>query len=173
MPKIIRNRRIVDDGWRLLDADALLAPGEDGFVPEIPAGDVVAPVGLWRARRDELTGRPGRIGVLLAGHDEPEAIAPALAMLSLVAVRFDKFSDGRGYSLARLLRERHGWRGELRATGDVARDQLLYLERCGFDSFELREGEDAQAALAAFAELSEQYQVSATAPRPLFRRRAA
>jgi uncharacterized protein (DUF934 family) len=173
MPKIIRNRRIVDDGWQLLDADALLAPGEDGFVPEIPAGDVVAPLGLWRLRRDELIGRPGRTGVLLPGSEEPEAIAPMLAQLALVAVRFDRFSDGRGYSLARLLRERYGWRGELRASGDIGRDQLLYLERCGFDSFEPRGGEDARAALAAFAELSEQYQLSATAPLPLFRRRAA
>ena len=60
MTTLIRNRRIADDGWRLLDADALLAPGEDGFVPEIPAGDVMAPLKLWRRRRDELTERPGR-----------------------------------------------------------------------------------------------------------------
>jgi len=165
MPKIIRNRRIVDDGWRLLDADALLAPGEDGFVPEIPAGDVVAPLRLWRLRRDELSGRPGRLGVLLAGHDEPEAIAPDLAQLALVAVRFDKFSDGRGYSLARLLRERHGWRGELRASGDVRRDQLPFLERAGFDAFELRDGEDVGAALAAFGEIRVQL--------PAFRRSAS
>ena len=76
MPKIISNRQIVDDDWRLLDAEALLSPGEDGFVPEIPAGDVIAPLRLLRLRRDELSARPGRLGVLLAGDDEPEAVAP-------------------------------------------------------------------------------------------------
>lgn len=165
MRELISNRRIENDAWRLLDADALLAPGEDGFVPELPAGDVVAPLRLWRLRRGELIERPGRLGVLLAAHDAPEALAPDLALLDLVAVRFDKFSDGRGYSLARLLRERHGWRGELRAVGDIGRDQLLFLERAGFDSFELRAGADPLAALAAFDELPDAH--------PAFRRRAA
>lgn len=165
MRKIISNRRIVEDGWRLLDPDALLAPGEDGFVPELPAGDVVAPLKLWRLRRDELTGRAGRLGVLVAAHEEPEAFASELKHFDLVAVRFEKFSDGRGYSLARLLRERHGWRGELRAVGDLGRDQLLFLERVGFDSFELRAGADPRAALAAFNELPDAH--------PAFRRRAA
>jgi len=165
MPRIIRNRRIVDDDWRLLDADALLAPGEDGFVPGIPSGDVIAPLRLWRLRRDELTARAGRLGVLIAGDEEPEAIAPALAHLALVAVRFDRFSDGRGYSLARLLRERHGWRGELRATGDIRRDQLLFLSRCGYDAFELADEARLSAALAAFDELRVQlpaFRLSAT-----------
>jgi len=93
MRKIISNRRIVEDGWRLLDADALLAPGEDGLIPDLPCGDVIAPLGLWRLRRDELIGRAGRRGVLLAADDAPEAVAPDLALLDLVAVRFDRFSS--------------------------------------------------------------------------------
>ena len=165
MRKIISNRRIVEDGWRLLDADALLAPGEDGLIPDLPCGDVIAPLGLWRLRRDELIGRAGRRGVLLAANDAPEAVAPDLALVDLVAVRFDKFSDGRGYSLARLLRERHGWRGELRASGDVRRDQLPFMERAGFDAFELRDEESADAALAAFDEIRVQL--------PAFRRSAS
>ncbi|HUJ87420.1 MAG TPA: DUF934 domain-containing protein [Burkholderiales bacterium] len=165
MPKIIRKRGIVADGWRLLDADALLAPGEDGFVPELPAGDVIAPLRLWRRRRDELIGRRGRLGLLLAADDAPEAIAPDLERLDLVAVRFDKFSDGRGCSLARLLRERYRWRGELRAFGDVRRDLLAFLERAGFDAFQLREGEDVGGALAALGEISVQL--------PAFRRSAS
>lgn len=165
MPKIIRNRRLDDDTWRLLEAGPLLAPGEDGFVPEFPAGDIIVPLELWRLRGDELSARAGRLGLLLAAHDEPESIAPDLARFSLVAVRFDKFADGRGYSLARLLRERYRWRGELRAVGDIGRDQLLFLERAGFDGFELRPGADARAALAAFGELPDAH--------PAFRRRAA
>jgi uncharacterized protein (DUF934 family) len=90
---------------------------------------------------------------------------------ALVAVNFPQFTDGRGYSSARLLRERYGWRGELRAIGDVFRDQLFYLARCGFDAFALRQGEDAQAALAAFDDFSDAYQTAADRPLPLFRRR--
>jgi uncharacterized protein (DUF934 family) len=165
MATIIRNRSVVDDGWRLLEAKPLSAPGEDGFVPEVPAGDIIVPLELWRLRGDELIARSGRLGLLLAAQDEPEWIALDLGHFSLVVVRFEKFADGRGYSLARLLRERYRWRGELRAVGDVGRDQLLLLERAGFDCFELRPGADARAALAAFAELPDAH--------PAFRRRAA
>jgi uncharacterized protein (DUF934 family) len=86
-------------------------------------------------------------------------------------VNFPKFTDGRGYSTGRLLRERYGYRGELRAIGDIFRDQLLYLSRCGFDAFVLRPGEDPQAALAAFGDFSEAYQAAVDRPLPLFRRR--
>lgn len=164
MARIVRNRRLVDDGWRLLEAGPYLVPGEDGFVAEFPAGDIVVALPLWRLRGDELIARPGRVGVLLEADDEPGSIATQLGHFALVAVRFEKFSDGRGYSLARLLRERHGWRGELRAIGDVRRDQLLLLERAGFDSFALGVGADAPAALAAFDEIRVQL--------PVFRRSA-
>ena len=102
--------------------------------------------------------------------DEPAAVS--LEGVTRVEVNFPKFGDGRGYSIARLLRERHGYRGELRAVGQITRDHLLSLERCGFDAFELREGEDAQEALAAFGDFSEVYQATVTQPLPLFRRRA-
>ena len=77
--------------------------------------------------------------------------------LALIAVRFPKFTDGRGYSIARVLR-RLGWQGELRAVGDVLRDQLFYMTRCGFDAFALRADQDAQAALTAFSDFSAPYQ---------------
>jgi uncharacterized protein (DUF934 family) len=165
MARIIRNRSVVDDGWRLLEAGPFLAPGENGFVPELPAGDFAVPLALWRLRGDELIARSGRVGVLLAANDEPEAIAAELGRLALVAVRFEQFSDGRGHSLARLLRERYGWRGELRAVGDVRRDLLPFLERAGFDAFALRDGENAEAALSAFDEIRVQL--------PAFRRSAS
>jgi uncharacterized protein (DUF934 family) len=91
----------------------------------------------------------------------------------VIAVNFPKFTDGRGFSAARLLRERYGYQGELRAIGDVLRDQLQELERCGFDAFLLRADQDVQSALHAFADLSDQYQTSALQPLPLFRRRFA
>ena len=86
------------------------------------------------------------------------------ARASRVEVHFPKFGDGRGYSVGRLLRERYGYRGELRAVGQVGRDHLYDLEQCGFDAFELKDGEDAQEALAAFEDFSEAYQATA-APR--------
>jgi uncharacterized protein (DUF934 family) len=109
--------------------------------------------------------------VVLEPTDDPRSLAERLPGLKVVAVNFPKYGDGRGYSIGRLLRERYGYRGELRAIGVVARDHLQLLAQCGFDSFQLREGEDAQAALAGLDDFSESYQASAAQPVPLFRRR--
>ncbi|MGQ0652281.1 MAG: DUF934 domain-containing protein [Betaproteobacteria bacterium] len=110
--------------------------------------------------------------VRLEPADDPAAVAPRLAEVARVEVNFPRFGDGRGFSIARLLRERYGYRGELRAVGQVGLDHLYYMEQCGFDAFELREGEDAGEALAAFETFSEGYQTSVARPEPLFRRRA-
>ena len=88
--------------------------------------------------------------------DDPAAVT--LEGVTRVEVNFPKFGDGRGYSIARLLRERHGYRGELRAVGHITRDLLFYMESCGFDAFELRAGEDAREALAGFEDFSYSYQ---------------
>jgi uncharacterized protein (DUF934 family) len=126
----------------------------------LPEG-AAATVGLerWRAERDSLSRRNLPVGVRLRSDDRPEAIAGDLARLALVAVDFPTLDDGRGYSTARLLRERHGFAGELRATGQVLRDQLDQMARCGFDSFELANGADG--ALSAFGELAVVYQPAA------------
>jgi len=105
--------------------------------------------------------------------DDLALVAERLPHAARVEVNFPKFGDGRGYSIARLLRSRYGYRGELRAVGEVTRDLLAYMEACGFDAFLLRDGEDPARALAGFDELSEAYQASAVRPLPLFRRRAA
>ena len=88
--------------------------------------------------------------------DDPAAVA--LEGVTRIEVNFPKFADGRGYSIARLLRERYGYRGELRAVGHITRDLLLFLESCGFDAFELRDGEDPHEALASFEDFSHSYQ---------------
>ena len=90
--------------------------------------------------------------------DDPGSVAPQLADATRVEVNFPKFGDGRGYSIGRLLRTRYGYQGELRAVGALTRDHLFFLERVGFDAFELREGEDAQASLASFNDFSASYQ---------------
>ena len=167
MADIIRQRQIIADSWQLLESSA-----DDGVT--VPAaGDVIVPLALWCAQRAALATRAGRLGVWLDAHEDPAEIALDLRHFELIAINFPRFTDGRGYWIARLLRERYGWRRELRAVGDVLRDQLFYLARCGFDAFALRAGQDAQAALGAFADLSEAYQASAERTQPLFRRRDA
>jgi uncharacterized protein (DUF934 family) len=109
--------------------------------------------------------------VWLDSHEEPAAIAGDLDRFTLVAVNFPTFGDGRGYSIARLLRERHGYKGELRAIGEVVRDHLFFMASCGFDAFLLRDDQDPEEALTAFGDFSDAYQASADRPLPLFRRR--
>jgi len=109
--------------------------------------------------------------VVLQPTDDPAALADRIGNLTVIAISFPKFGDGRGYSIARLLRERYGYKGELRAVGEVARDHLHAMTQCGFDTFELRAGEDPQEALKAFGDFGEAYQASAAQPIPLFRRR--
>ena len=166
MANLIKDRTVSADPWLRLELDAA------GALPRLPAsGDVIVPLAAWQQNRPRLLARAGRIGMWLDSDDDPAAIAEDLRLLGVVAVNFPKFTDGRGYSTGRLLRERYGYRGELRAFGDIFRDQLLYLSRCGFDAFVLRPGEDPHAALAAFGEFSEAYQAAVDRPVPLFRRR--
>jgi len=168
MATLIKNAKIEADSWQLLEPDT------DGGLPAIPAkGDLIAPLALWQAASSALLVHPGRIGIRLDSGEEPSLIADSLQAFGLIAIHFPHFTDGRGYSTARLLRERYGWRGELRAIGDVQCDQLFYLSRCGFDAFVLNDGQDAETALAAIDDFSEAYQTSVERPLPLFRRRDA
>jgi uncharacterized protein (DUF934 family) len=163
MAQIIKYRAVIPDTWQLL---------EQGSIGALPfSGDVIVPLELWKGEREALLFRLGRLGVWLETDADPGAIAPDLARFGVIAVRFASFTDGRGYSLARLLRERHGYRGELRAIGDVLRDQLCYLSRCGFDAFALRADQNLEQALSALDDFSEAYQASVERPQPLFRRR--
>jgi uncharacterized protein (DUF934 family) len=164
MATLIKRRRIDADNWQRLSGGAL---------PELPQrAELIVPLALWLERRSELLERGTRLGVWLDSHEAPEAVAADIGRFDVIAVNFPKFQDGRGFSIARLLRERYGYKGELRAIGHITRDHLYYMEGCGFDAFELREDEDAEEALAAFGAFSEAYQASVTRPLPLFRRRA-
>lgn len=107
--------------------------------------------------------------VRLEPADDPATVS--LEGVARVEINFPRFGDGRGYSIAKLLRTRYGYRGELRAVGHITRDLLFFLESCGFDAYELREGEDPHEALASFEDFSEAYQASVARPVPLFRRR--
>ncbi len=172
MTLIIKNRAVTEDAWQVLRA------AEDGSLPDakaLPAGPVIVPLSLWQAEREALlAAKPqAELGVWLASDSEPTDVAGDLAHFALVAVDFPKFGDGRGYSIATLLRTRHGWTGELRAIGDVLRDQLLYMSRCGFDAFAVRADRDIHDALNAFKEFTQFYQASVSNPEPLFLRMQA
>jgi uncharacterized protein (DUF934 family) len=167
MATLIRRGRACNESWPLLDAAGPVA------LPETPCDGVVVPLAMWREHRAALARLAAPVGILLQGTDDPGAIAEDLAQMELIAVHFARFSDGRGYSLARLLRGRYGYRGELRAVGDVLRDQLFYLQRVGFDAFELRADQDVNTALQAFKDFTECYQGAIEPALPLFRRRAA
>ncbi|MEM7155930.1 MAG: DUF934 domain-containing protein [Myxococcota bacterium] len=162
--EIIKRGEIVTSSWQHLTDDQALPEGKV---------DVTVTLSRFVEQQSALAAYGGRVGVRLRPGDELEPVLSQLQNLPLIAVEFPKFTDGRGYSLARLLRDRHEYRGELRAVGNVLRDQLFYMHRCGFDAFELQEGKSVSDALDAFAEFSVRYQAGADDPRPLFRRRAA
>ena len=169
MPKIIKNGQIVDDAWQVLK----LAEGETPETINLPGGSTLFPLAVWLARKTEIVAAGNPIGVWLDSSEGPEALADDLAHFAVIGVNFPKFADGRGYSSARLLRERYGYRGEIRAIGDVLQDQLFYMKRCGVDAFAVREDKDIEAALAGLKVFSDAYQAAVDQPQPLFRRRTA
>ena len=134
------------------------------------SGPVIVSLEQWRAQRETLLARGTPLGIRLRSDQPPELIAADLAHFAVVALEFPKFRDGRAYSYARLLRERYGYKGELRAVGEVLTDQLFYMLRCGFDSFQLADGKDVKAALEAFHTFSVTYQGATDDGRPLYRR---
>jgi len=158
--QIIRNRAIVDDDFVHVSDDAELS--DDRFP--------IFELARYLERREAVLDRYPTLGLRVPSDRLPADI-PDLDRLALIAIEFPRFSDGRGYSIARLLRQRHGFRGELRAVGWVLRDQLFFLERCGFDAFELKSGKPLDSALAAFTELGGTYQACVDDPRPIYRRR--
>ena len=164
MPKLIRNARVEEDAWIVVRVAQSLE--------DLPRGaPVIVPLALWLSHQDALQGRAG-VGVWLSPADDPAVVAHAAARLPVIAVDFPAFADGRGYSTARLLRDRYDYRGELRAIGDIQRDQLAYLVQVGFDAFELAHGRDEAAALASLRDFTDGYQLT-TLRTPWFRRRAA
>lgn len=165
MPKIIKDKQIVEDNW------ALLEKNEDGTLDIPNSGSVLVSLADWQENRDRLSQQADlQLGLALTGDDEPEEIADDLAQFQLITILFPAFKDGRGYSIARLLRDRYGYQGELRAVGDVLRDQLFYLQRCGFNAFAVREDRCIEDALNAFNDFTVTYQGASDDLRPHYAR---
>jgi uncharacterized protein (DUF934 family) len=149
MPRrLLRDREIVDDDW--------LYVAEAAQSPQAP---LIVSFEQWQNEPDTWVARGGPLGVVLSPQHTVEVLAPDLARFALIAANFSGPSEGRGYSQARVLRERLKFTGELRATGYVRRDQLFFMARCGFNSFELPEADLADAH-SAFATFSAAYQPS-------------
>ena len=146
---IIKNRTVVESDW-------LRAP-EIGSIPD---GRVVVPLARWLEQRQELIRRPGAVGIRVGAGDRVEPLAEDLSALPLIVLESDGFADGRCYSQARLLRERLGYRGEIRVL-DVHPEHLAFLERCGADAFELVDGIDPHQALEHLDEIDVRYQPAA------------
>lgn len=165
MQRIIKNGQVIDESWHLLDKDSSL----DGLSN---SDDLIVPLALWREHAHALKVRDGGLGVWLDSDEEIEEIVDDLSHFQVIALNFPIFTDGRHYSSARLLRERYGYQGEVRAIGDVLRDQLFYMQRCGFDAFAIRPDRDPYEALQSLQDFSVTYQAAVNQP-PLFRRRQA
>ena len=161
MPQLLKDNRVIDDSWTALAEDAL----------SLPDGDLLLSYAQWQTFSDQIEAHRGSIGVVIEGNAEIEDIIEPLLNLPLIAINFPKFADGRGFSLASLLRDRYNYRGEIRAVGGFIRDQLYLLSRCGFNAFKFTEDIDLSEAAKSLEDFSETYQVSADQKNPLFRRR--
>ena len=172
---VIVNRQVVADQWPATSTVINAEQVADGTLPE---GPMLVRLSVWHAVKKLVGNASSRIGLVISGGDTLSSITEDWNQFGLVAIEFSSVADGRGFSLARLLRERYGYRGELRAVGGTGssggvftRDQLAYLERVGFTAFVLREGEDVHAALTAFNALTYAYQATVQHGVPLYRAR--
>jgi uncharacterized protein (DUF934 family) len=156
---LIKNGRLVDEDWAFADNETPLGEGQ-----------VSVTLARFKAEREELIGRNVPLGVRLMPSDDPRDLADDLDRLSLIEVSFPKYADGRGYSQAQLLRRRLGYTGELRAVGDVLRDQALLMVRSGFDALALA-NTDIKGFEAALAEYQNVYQSDARGAVTIFEQR--
>jgi uncharacterized protein (DUF934 family) len=161
--RILRRRELIEDDWTLLEDTA-----EGG---RATGGKRIVPLALWREKRAALLGAHAAVGVLVPNTADVEAIYPELGDRPLIALQFPTFSDGRALSQAVILRRRLGFEGELRAVGDVTRDLVFWLGRCGFDSIVPRHDQSLEACRQALDELTVAYQAAADDHTPVWVRR--
>lgn len=160
MPLLNKAGTEIDSAWQLLPEDAT----------EIPSGEILVPYSIWEAVKGSAA-TATKVGVFLNSDQSPEALVADLNTLSLIAINFPVFSDGRGYSYAQRLRSDYGFKGEIRAVGDVLPDQLQFMLRCGFDSFAVRDDKGIDVCRRYLNCFSDAYQAAQDQPEPLFNRR--
>jgi len=169
MREIIKDKAVVEDDWNVLR----LAEGETPDAVEVPAGKQIIPLQVWLIQREELSARLKKqqdLAIWFGSAEQAKEIGDDAALFPLLAIDFPKFSDGRGYSIAYNLRSRLNYTGEVRAIGDVLRDQLFFMQRVGFNAFATRPDRNIHDALKGLTDFSETYQTSWDEKNPLFRR---
>jgi uncharacterized protein (DUF934 family) len=165
MREIIKDKAVVNDDWTVLRLNKEESP--ETFV--VPSGKFLIPLKVWLAQQQTLQDcHP--LGIWLGSDENPAALKDVITKFSVIAVDFPKFTDGRGYSIAYQLRSQLGYTGELRAIGDVLRDQLFYMQRVGFNAFEVRAERNIHDALKGLSDFSQTYQTAWDQKFPLFRR---
>ncbi|QJD29710.1 DUF934 domain-containing protein [Methylococcus geothermalis] len=156
---IIKDGKIVTDTWHHLTDDE-----------PVSAAPCTVSLARWSREKHELAAHGGALGLRVGGGDRMEDFVGDLDQFPLIVVEFPSMTDGRGFSLARLLRERYGYQGELRARGAFILDQVFYLRRVGFDAFEFTHEVNLEAALPLLHEFSVTYQAAVDEPLPIYRR---
>jgi len=157
---LIKDGAFVEDKWTYAD--------EEGPLPE---GPVIVSLTRWQNEKEALAARTAPLGIKLLSGEEPKEIAGDLDKFAVIALDFPMFKNGRAYSYARLLRERYGYKGELRATGDVLRDQLFFMHRCGFDAYEVSQRITIDGWKEAMDEISVVYQPASDGRKTIFQAR--
>ena len=162
MPDIILDGNVVTDSWTKLSGES----GEQ----DLAGANILIPLALWNEHHEQLSDRQD-VGVWLDSDQLPEQLLGNWQQLAVIGVNFPVFADGRGFSIARLLRQRYGYLGQVRAIGAPIRDQLFYLQRCGFNAIALAEHYNPAEAIESLNDFSEVYQTATDQALPLFRRR--
>jgi len=161
--RVIKDKRITEDEWcRIEQPDASTLSEQ---------GDIIVPFNFWLENREALLQHQGQLGICINGDDNTEQVAEDLQHFTLIALEFPMFKDGRCYTHARLLRDRYNYTGELRAVGDVLRDQLFFMHRCGIDSFQVNEDKDMEDAIHGLSDFSIKYQTAADGAVPVYKNR--
>ena len=166
MPKLINKNGVIDNPWTVMK----VSTGPE-ILQVVPGKNFIVPLQFWKLYQEELNEYDGNIAVWLNSDENPAQITGELHSLPLIALNFPVFTDGRSYTNARELKQKYAYTGEIRAIGDVLRDQLYYMAQCGFDSFDIRHDQEVDLCLDAFKDFETGYQSTITEPTPLFRRR--
>lgn len=145
---LLKDGQIVEDPWVRV-ADNIPLPAN------APA---IVTLSRWRSEREALIHNASPLGLLLGSDEAVEEVVDDIGRFDLIALDFPNFKDGSNYSTARLLRERYGYAGEIRAVGNVLRDQFAFMRRCGIDAFEVKKQGDADAFVRALDEIGVAYQ---------------
>lgn len=158
---LIKNGKVVDDVWAFVEDGHELSPG----------GCFTVSLGRFLSEHDVLIARNRSIGVRLSASDDPELLVPHLDSIHVIELSFPKYTDGRALSQAQLLRRRHGYKGEIRAIGQVLRDQLRLMIRCGFDAMVIEEADAEGVYDYSASEFSEFYQAASDTSETVFTKR--